>query len=30
MERSCHEITPEIGEELLGEKTGYWRGAVRR
>jgi hypothetical protein len=29
LERSCQEIKPEIGEELSGDKTGDWRGAVR-
>jgi hypothetical protein len=29
LERSF-EIRPEIGEELSGDKTGDWRGAVRR
>jgi hypothetical protein len=30
LESSCQEIRPEIGEELSGDKTGDWRGAVRR
>jgi hypothetical protein len=27
---SCQEIRPEIGEWLSGDKTGDWKGAVRR
>jgi hypothetical protein len=30
LERSFPEIRMEIGEELSGDKTGDWRGAVRR
>jgi hypothetical protein len=30
LERSCQEIRPEIGEELSGDKTGDWRGAVKK
>jgi hypothetical protein len=30
MKRACQEIRPEIGEELSGDKTRDWRGAVRR
>jgi hypothetical protein len=30
LERSCQEIKPEIGEELSGDKTGNFRGVVKR